>query len=162
MEKKKWKKLTKKEKIKKINNYLYLNNNEQKKIIIISLFFIILSYYYIYIIIFHILSLIFYYYKLIEKISKWNYKQEKVKNNKPYELLTNTEKKNVQKLYKLSKTYGFFEDMILFFIFAYSLLFFCKGQINSIFLLIIFIFIDIFLLYDLRNLTKWYKQKKNG
>ena len=115
MEKKKWKKLTKKEKIKKINNYLYLNNNEQKKIIIISLFFIILSYYYIYIIIFHILSLIFYYYKSIEKISKWNYKQEKIKNNKPYELLTKNEKKNVQKLYKLSKTYGFFEDLIVSF-----------------------------------------------
>lgn len=162
VKKKKWEKITKKEKNQIINNYLYTNSEEQTLLIIATIICLILIYFNTYMIILHFLFLIYFYYKLINKAQIWYKKNDLIKINfkhkKSYKQLNENEKKEVQKAYKLAKTTTIIDDTIIYLLFSYSLVFFLKGIISAKVLLVIFIFVDIFLLYDLKCKTKWYEK----
>lgn len=162
LKKKKWEKKTRKEKNQIINNYFYSNHEEQKLLIIATLICLVLIYFNAYMIILHILFIMCFYYKLTIKAQTWYQKNEifkpKFKGNKPYKELKDNEKKEVQEAYKLCKSTAMLDDFIVYLAFSYSLVFFLKGIFSAGILLIIFIFVDIFLLYDLKCTTKWYEK----
>lgn len=162
VKKKKWEKISKKEKNQIINNYLYSNNEGQRLLIIGTIICLILIYLQTYMIILHILFLLWFYYKTARQAQLWyqknNLTKPLLKFKKTYNQLNENEKKDVQRAYKLSKSTTLLDDTIVYLLFSYSLVFFLKGTISSGVLLAIFIFVDVFLLFDLKCKTKWYEK----